>query len=145
MSRVKLNDNWLYRFARNKRNDYSGPAIDPAMWIPLPMLSDWGVSSAVQTGADWFRRDVILPDTTTHMHYMLQIRSVPEQVTVFVNGYRIGVVASGQSFTSDVTPFVNIGHNIVALKVQGGSDSDGGGFGDISLQAVPRQDTVNVL
>lgn len=133
---IDINVDWLYFFSNNKVNDYSDIHIDEAVWIPID-LPDWTVSSKVNSGADWFRRHINLEPTEMCVRYVLQIDRVPEAVTVFVNGKELTQIRGEDAYNGDVTNFVALGRNVIAMKLTCTDNQVGGGFGKVSLTAVP--------
>jgi len=130
---ISLNDDWLYFFAENSRHDLPQVEANLAQWIPLPSLRDWAVSSSVQSGADWFRREVNLDAYVSNTIIRLLIDKAPEEVHVYFNGELLGVVEGGRSLTFDISPKVVNGENIVALRLICVSNSGGGSFGNVQL------------
>lgn len=133
---IDINVDWLYFFSNNKVSDYSDVQIDEAVWIPID-LSDWTVSSNVNSGADWFRRHIQLEPLEGCVRYVLKIERVPEAVTLFVNGKELSQIRGKESYSGDVTNFVALGNNVIAMKLTCTNNEAGGGFGKISLTAIP--------
>ncbi len=134
---IQLNTDWMYFFASSRGADYSARAMNDAAWIPLLDLTDWSVTNAVQSGADWFRRRVRLVATQNCVRYLLVIDSVPEDVRVYVNGQQVGHVRGMKGFRADVTDQVHLGDNLLAFKLTCSSEKSGGRFGRVALRAVP--------
>lgn len=132
-----LDNNWVYFFAENRRDDYSEVDLDISGWIPLERLSDWAVASSSQAGADWFRRNVTLEAPDTCMTFVLHIERVPQDIQVYVNGLLVGEAEGGQPFRHDVTEYVAMGRNVIAMQLVCVFDACGGGFGNFYLQPVP--------
>jgi hypothetical protein len=137
LAATPLDNNWVYFFAENRREDYSQIDLDVSGWVPLEQLSDWAVTSSGQSGADWFRRDVTLEATGSCANYLLHIDRVPQDIHVYVNGTHVGEAEGGQPFHCDVTEYVAMGRNVVAMQLVCVFDACGGGFGKIYLQPVP--------
>jgi hypothetical protein len=136
LTTILLNDNWVYFFAENQRDDYSHVGLDVAGWIPLEKLSDWGVTSSGQGGADWFRCTIALSPTKSCVNYVLQIRNAPQTIAIFLNGQFVDEVPGGESFNGDVTEYVALGENTLAMQLTCLSNACGGSFGSISLQPI---------
>ncbi|MFW5708594.1 MAG: sugar-binding domain-containing protein [Chloroflexota bacterium] len=136
---IHLNENWLYLFVENQRSNFSALDLDESMWIPLPLLSDWAVSSSVQSGADWFRRTFKLDDVNRQMNYRLIIDKVPETVRVFVNGELAGEAGGGQAFESDVSRVLREGTNVIAVQLICTSDRGGGVFGEVHIRSLRQR------
>jgi hypothetical protein len=128
-----LNDNWVYLFAENQRENYSAPDFDDSAWIPLPQLSDWSVASSVNSGADWFRRAIELTSTEVCVNYELTIGHLPETACVYLNGQLVGNAERNKPFGCDVTSYVALGRNVLAIQLIYTSEA-GGGAGDICLR-----------
>ncbi|MDX1994117.1 MAG: hypothetical protein SF029_17150 [bacterium] len=133
MKPILLDDNWYYFYSDNAKANYVAPDLDDSAWIPLPKLSDWAVSSSVQSGVDWFRRSVPLEPTDACVTYSLQIENVPEATEIFVNGKRVGAAQARKPFNMDVTEFVALGRNLISLRLTTQSTQGGGAFGRVRL------------
>lgn len=103
------------------------------------MLDDWAVCSSSRFGADWFRREVVVDEINDYLDYVLVISKVPESVALYVNGQHVGNVKGNKGFCENVTPFLNDGENLIAMKLTCSLRQGGGVFGDIHLQPVPRK------
>lgn len=132
---ISLNDDWRYHFAEKSTADYSALVVNEARWIPLSRLGDWAVGAG-QGGADWFRKTITLEPTEACVNYLLRMENVPETVTVFVNGHKIGSVTDSKYHAFDVTHAVYIGENVIALRLTCATGG-GGGFGGVYLVPVP--------
>jgi hypothetical protein len=135
---ISLNNDWLYFFAENGRQQLEQTDIDLTMWIPLPSLNDWAVSSAMQSGADWFRREINLDDYRQNTIIRLVVDKTPDEVQVFFNGELLGEVASGRSSAFDISLKVAAGLNVIAMRLVCVSDQGGGSFGGVHLDVQAR-------
>ncbi len=131
---ISLNEDWRYYFSEQASADYSALVINDSKWIPLLRLEDWAVGAG-QSGADWFRRTVVLEPTEACVNYLLRLENVPDPLTVFVNGNKIGTLTGRSSYSFDVTHSVYIGENVIALRL--GSVTGNGGFGAVHLIPMP--------
>ena len=136
LNAIRLETDWFYHFARNKKINLSAPTIDETGWIPLPEISDWAVTNAVQSGADWFRRRLIIRSTNVCVRYVLHIEHIPENVEIYLNGRFVGSSRGTRHFKVDVTDFVFLGANLLAMKLTCETNTAGGGFGLIRLQPI---------
>jgi hypothetical protein len=136
LTTLLLEDDWVYFFAENRRDDYRHVGLDVSGWIPLEKLSDWGVTSSGQEGADWFRRIITLKPTASCVNYVLQIKKAPQTIAIFLNGHLVDEVPGGDSFSGDVTQYVALGENTLVMQLTCLSNACGGSFGTISLQPV---------
>lgn len=134
---MSLDKDWLYYFASNPQNDYSQPDVNEAGWIPLPEISDWTVANSAHTGVDWFRRHFTLMPMDGCVRYLLQIEVVPENLTVYINGKKVSDTRTKQDFKADVTDYVTLDENIIALRLTPRSNNAGGSFEKIGLQPIP--------
>lgn len=132
---INLGTDWLYHFTTNTSADFSKTEIKETGWIPLPQLSDWSVSKTGQGGTDWFRRRIVLQPTDGCVRYFLRIERVPESVVVYVNGTKVDAAGGGdpKPFYKDITDYVALGTNILALRLSYSSDKSGGSFGKVTL------------
>jgi hypothetical protein len=131
---ISLEKDWLYYFAENTQSDYSQPKVDDSAWIPLPEISDWVVANSAKSGSDWFRRHVTLEPVADCVRYTLHIDTVPETLAIYVNGKKVGDARTKQTFKVDVTDYVALGENVLAMRLTPRSDNAGGGFDKIRLQ-----------
>jgi hypothetical protein len=139
-----LNSNWCYLFAENTKASFSGVDVDDSRWIPLPNVTDWTVASSAPQGVDWFRRAVMIEPPGMCANYVLRINRVPEALQVYVNGRLAGEASSGKPFSRDVTDFVAVGRNVLALKLTVSKPNGGGTLGDIRLEQVPCDEDTQV-
>ncbi|MBC7872271.1 MAG: hypothetical protein H7Y09_15610 [Chitinophagaceae bacterium] len=137
---ILLDQTWCYFYSSNTKADYSAADLDASPWIPLPYLSDWTMSSSVQSGADWFRREFNLEPTEGCINYLLQIDNAPESTVIYVNGKLVGTIEAHKSFADDVTDAVALGTNIISMKLTAQTNTGGGAFGQIRLQVFPCPD-----
>jgi hypothetical protein len=139
---INLGTDWLYLFTANTGADYSKLDTKNTAWIPLPQLSDWSVTKTGQSGTDWFRRHIELEPTEDCVRYFLRIERVPEQVVIYLNGTRVDSLSASENrpLHTDVTDFVALGENILALKLTYSSDKSGGAFGRVTLIQTPCEE-----
>lgn len=136
---IELNTNWRYRPGDD--DDFSLRKLDDGDWPLLDSLEDWS-DIAPHDDDDpvtWLRRTVKLSPLGYCVVYFLDIREVPLHTEIYVNGKLAGAHKPNSGrFAVDVTRFVSLGTNVIALRLQRGGKVRGEpGFGAIRLQAIP--------
>ncbi len=132
---ITLNDGWSYFFTDNARASFNNVDLNALPWIPLPKLSDWMITASVHFGADWFRRTLVVDAQVMSSETLLKIDKVPDKVTVFFNGYNVGIAKGRHSFTADISTILQTGANELVLKLVCDHCTNGGRFDNVHLQS----------
>jgi len=134
LTSIPLNEDWQYCFTESGAS--KSPDERKVVWIPLPRLSDWAVGTGAQHGVDWFRRTVNIEKEALNEDraYTLCIEHVPQKASVFINNEFAFEAPRNHPFSGNITRYLKVGVNKIALKIKGSASTESGGvFGNISL------------
>jgi beta-galactosidase len=108
----------------------AGPEYDDSAWRLLDLPHDWAVEGAfdpaenpqhgsLPTGVGWYRKSFNLPVEDQGKKLYLEFDGAFRDSTVWVNGFRMGNVASGySSFRYDISDVANYGGaNLIAVRL----------------------------
>lgn len=117
---VNLNREWTYQ-----RGDYPGAeqvAYDDSSWehigLPHSFSIPYFMSSDFYTGYGWYRKKLPLTSADLRKELYLEFDGVFQEAEIYVNGSLAGTHRGGYTgFSIRVTPFVQQGDNLVAVKV----------------------------
>lgn len=99
--------------------------FDGKILVPFPIESSLsGVQKKLTPDSClWYRKVIQRPITNTKEHIMLNFGAVDWQATIFINNKQVGQHTGGyQSFSYDITDFLNQGNNTILVKVYDPSD-----------------------
>ncbi|CAG1770764.1 hypothetical protein BAC2_01259 [uncultured bacterium] len=102
---------------------------------PVPSLPDWSCSR--RYGSPWaayLQHTFHLEPTDECVSYILHIESAPGTVVLYVNGRRLGEFDGSLPFSFDITDYVALEDNSMALRVE---CAESGRFGKLHLQPLP--------
>ncbi len=133
MQPIDLSAGWRY---------FPTEVMDPAFGTSALDESSWGLLDRLSA----YPRDVLSfykemhlqrtfgldPILDVCLRYQLHIPSAPGGTAVYVNGWHVGNVDAGKSFSTDVTDYVMLEDNLILLKL-----SRKGDFETLLLQPVP--------
>ena len=115
-----LNGKWNFAFDENNDKDYSG-GVSGQLEINVPFVYQTEASGInVQKRVDcvWYSREVVLDAKQVAGDVLLHFEGSDYKTEVWVNGKRAGEDKGAyHRLTFDVTPFVQEGKNVVAVKV----------------------------
>ncbi|HZZ20451.1 MAG TPA: glycoside hydrolase family 2 TIM barrel-domain containing protein [Opitutaceae bacterium] len=107
------------------------PSFNDSSWRSLDLPHDWSIEGAydekapsagpggyLPTGIGWYRKTFTLPAGSPSRSVTIQFDGVYEHSTVWINGHDVGTRPYGySSFAYDLTPYLNAGSNVLAVKV----------------------------
>ena len=121
-----FNDNWL--FALNKDDvKYSKADYSDGHWRKLSLPHDWSIEQQLSPtlasctgylpgGIGWYRKHFSIDDNAAR-HY-IYFEGVYNRSEVYLNGQLLGKRPNGYvSFMYDITPFLEKGDNVLAVRV----------------------------
>lgn len=115
-----LNGKWNFAFDENNDKDYSC-GVSGQLEINVPFVYQTEASGInVQKRVDcvWYSREVVLDAKQVAGDVLLHFEGSDYKTEVWVNGKRAGEDKGAyHRLTFDVTPFVQEGKNVVAVKV----------------------------
>jgi hypothetical protein len=126
---ISLNDGWTVEYFEKEPDLYELAAAG----IPVPSLRAFTCSGRLDgTWMAWLTRTFDVPPILeVCLRYDLHIRAAPGVILLYVNGRRLGEVDGARPFVFDVTDFITLEDNQVALRVD---CAQGGAFGDVFLK-----------
>jgi len=98
----------------------------------LPKLSDLSHQLPDGKPIEMRRAFDLEPIGEVCLRFILHIDAAPDETTVQMNGWAVGVVQAGQPLVADVTDYVTLEDNGLVLTVH-----YNGTFGDVWLARVP--------
>ena len=149
---VKFNEDWRFVLADDsmaQRIDY-----DDSRWQSLMLPHDWSIegtpSQALASctgylpgGIGWYRKHFTVTDEAAR-HY-IYFEGIYNRSDVYVNGYHLGHRPNGYvSFMYDLTPYLNGGDNVIAVRVDHSRYADSrwytgsGIYRDVYLVSAPE-------
>jgi beta-galactosidase len=124
-----IDDGW--RFNRADVSGAQATSFNDAAWSAVTLPHTWNAldgqdgGSNYYRGVGWYRRHVTVPADTTGRRVYLQFDAANIVTDVYVNGTAVGQHRGGfAAFRFDVTPYVQAGDNVVAVKVSNASVGD---------------------
>jgi len=88
----------------------------------------------------WLERTFYLHPTEECVRYSLVIEQVHRQAALFVNGQHVADIGTAHANTIDITDYVALERNTIALRLENVANTGNGGFGDVRLIAQPCSD-----
>ena len=149
---VKFNEDWRFVLADDsmaQRIDY-----DDSRWQSLMLPHDWSIEAApsqalasctgyLPGGIGWYRKHFTVTDEAAR-HY-IYFEGIYNRSDVYVNGYHLGHRPNGYvSFMYDLTPYLNGGDNVIAVRVDHSRYADSrwytgsGVYRDVYLVSAPE-------
>ena len=149
---VKFNEDWRFVLADDsmaQRIDY-----DDSRWQSLMLPHDWSIEAApsqalasctgyLPGGIGWYRKHFTVTDEAAR-HY-IYFEGIYNRSDVYVNGYHLGHRPNGYvSFMYDLTPYLNGGDNVIAVRVDHSRYADSrwytgsGIYRDVYLVSAPE-------
>ena len=119
-----------WRFLLGDSVQMSQTDYNDSWWRKLDVPHDWAiegdfyagnpsgaVGGALPGGVGWYRKCFTLPSIGNE-NLFIEFDGVYMNSTVFVNGHQVGFRPYGySSFEYDITPYVKVGKNVVAVRV----------------------------
>ena len=149
---VKFNEDWRFVLADDsmaQRIDY-----DDSRWRPLMLPHDWSIEGApsqtlasctgyLPGGIGWYRKHFTVADESAR-HY-IYFEGIYNRSDVYINGHHLGHRPNGYvSFMYDLTPYLNGGDNVIAVRVDHSRYADSrwytgsGIYRDVYLVSAPE-------
>ncbi|MBR5842144.1 MAG: DUF4982 domain-containing protein [Bacteroidaceae bacterium] len=149
---VKFNEDWRFVLADDgmaQRIDY-----DDSRWRPLMLPHDWSIEEApsqalasctgyLPGGIGWYRKHFTVADESAR-HY-IYFEGIYNRSDVYINGHHLGHRPNGYvSFMYDLTPYLNGGDNVIAVRVDHSRYADSrwytgsGIYRDVYLVSAPE-------
>lgn len=126
-------DNWYWRYVSDR--------VDITDTLPFEgKLLSWQAEKPIPGWWLWCFSRFFLEPTEMCVHYWLHADDVPGLVTVDVGGRRVGEGGMGP-LSLDVTDYVTLEHNEIALMLDLSVVQPGAHFGRVWLEAVPCEDS----
>jgi hypothetical protein len=128
---ISLDRDWLCEYFEHEPDVYELASSA----LAVPSLAGWTCSGRYDGGwAAYLQHTFFLEPTDFCVSYFLQIESAPGNIVLFVNGRRLGQFDGSRPFSFDITDYVALEENSLALRVDCGGR---GRFGRVYLQPVP--------
>jgi len=127
--RLLMDKNW--KFIQSDIKEAEKPTYDDTKWRTLNLPHDWSIEGEFKedaatkgpggylpTGIGWYRKHFNIASTGKGQQFRIEFDGVYMNSDVWINGQHLGKHPYGYtSFYYDLTPFVNKGENIIAVKV----------------------------
>ncbi|OAQ42042.1 hypothetical protein A5893_02700 [Pedobacter psychrophilus] len=125
---ISLDKNWKFQyggtdFAETKDfNDQAWSTVNvPHTWNAKDVFDD---DLTYARGIAWYRKNIDISNSQLNQKASLYFDGVYQTADVYVNGAFVGCHKGGYTaFTFDITGFLNIGKNTIAVKVDNTQDS----------------------
>ncbi|WP_430809502.1 MULTISPECIES: sugar-binding domain-containing protein [unclassified Carboxylicivirga] len=128
-TRESLDLNW--HFIQEDIQNAEQVSFDDSQWRQLNVPHDWsiegeynennpaGIAGAfLPTGIGWYRKQLVIEDLKPDEKYFVEFDGVYMNSDVWINGHHLGNRPYGYiSFSYDLTPFLNEGTNVIAVRV----------------------------
>ncbi len=113
----------------------------------IPLNLNWQMNGAdrFSTLADWTQHSFAQGETVelrqvfdlepigeVCLRFFLHIEAAPDDTTVKMNAWDVGMIQDGQSLIADITDYVTLDDNVLLLTV-----CQNGIFGEVRLERVP--------
>ena len=121
----KCCEEWLFRLGDDSAALH--PAYDDSRWTRVRLPHDWSVKQPLSPslasctgylpgGIGWYRRHFTVDDSAAR-HY-IYFEGIYNRSRVYLNGHLLGERPNGYvSFLYDMTPYLNKGDNVLAVRV----------------------------
>jgi beta-galactosidase len=127
--RLLMDKNW--KFIQSDIKEAEKTDYDDTKWRTLNLPHDWSIEGEFKedaatkgpggylpTGIGWYRNHFNIASTGKSQQFRIEFDGVYMNSDVWINGQHLGKHPYGYtSFYYDLTPFVNKGENIIAVKV----------------------------
>jgi beta-galactosidase len=124
-----FDNNW--KFVQEDIKDAERQEFDDSKWRTLNLPHDWSIEGEFKedavtqgpggylpTGIGWYRKHFSLSSIGKDQQFWIEFDGVYMNSDVWINGQHLGKHPYGYtSFYYDLTPFVNKGENIIAVRV----------------------------
>ncbi len=125
--------------------EYVKPGFDDSGWRLLNLPHDWGIEGPFKQeypgetgklpwwGVGWYRKHFSVPASDAGRRFRLEVDGAMSYAAVWVNGKFVGGWPYGYaSFAFDITPYIQTGNNVVAIRLDNPEESSrwypGGGI-----------------
>ncbi|HYO87092.1 MAG TPA: hypothetical protein VER79_00500 [Candidatus Limnocylindrales bacterium] len=129
---ISLDEGWTVEYFERDPSLYEFAALGQ----PVPSLRAFSCSRRVDEG--WLvlltRTFDVPPILDVCLRFDLHMEAAPGPVVVYMNGRRLGEIDGDHPFVCDVTDFITLEDNLIALRVD---CAQGGAFRDVLLKAEP--------
>lgn len=131
---VIFNDNWKFNLINDSTANASSPEFNDSDWQTLSLPHDWSTdyypSPSLNSctgyfpgGIGWYRKNFTINDSLPKHHIFFE--GVYNRSEVYINGHLLGKRPNGYiSFYYDITPYLNPGENVIAVKVDHSREAD---------------------
>ena len=127
--RLLMDKNW--KFIQSDIKEAEKPTYDDTKWRTLNLPHDWSIEGEFKedavtkgpggylpTGIGWYRKHFNIASTGKGRQFRIEFDGVYMNSDVWINGQHLGKHPYGYtSFYYDLTPLINKGENIIAVKV----------------------------
>jgi len=128
-TRTSLDFDW--KFIQKDITTAKNPAFDDSAWRLLNVPHDWSIEGEYKeenpsgkagaflpTGIGWYRKDITIEKLAPNEKVFIEFDGVYMNSDVWINGQHLGNRPYGYaSFSYDLTPYLNEGSNILAVRV----------------------------
>lgn len=125
--RLSFDEGW--KFCRGDFPGAEAPGFSDQAWRDVDLPHDWSIEGPyakdeptggsggyLPTGFGWYRKRFTLP--ATNRRVQIEFDGVYQRSDVWINGRHLGFRPYGySSFSYDLTPHLNAGENVVAVRV----------------------------
>ncbi|AUD05690.1 sialate O-acetylesterase [Spirosoma pollinicola] len=107
---------------------WGGANLDDTNWKSMNMPGDWEWSGLpTLDGVVWFRQEIMIPEGSNLQKMTLNIESIADSDSTFINGQMVGSIKGGRPRAYAVPDgLLKPGRNVIAIRV-----ADNGGSGGI--------------
>lgn len=127
--RVSIDFDW--RFIQKDIDGAESISFDDSEWRQLNVPHDWSIEGAydennpsgiagafLPAGIGWYRKSLMIEKLQDDDKYFVEFDGVYMNSDVWINGYHLGNRPYGYiSFSYDLTPYLNEGENLLAVRV----------------------------
>lgn len=127
--RTSIDFDW--KFIQQDVKNAAAANFDDSSWRTLNVPHDWsiegtyaednpaGIAGAyLPTGIGWYRKKLSIENLQDHEKYFVEFDGVYMNSDVYINGHHLGNRPYGYiSFSYDITPYLQSGKNILAVRV----------------------------
>ena len=119
MQKILFNDGWKFKKLPIEKKDEI-IETSGADWLDVQLPHDWLIydtHNLYESGTGWYAKQFTVDEISSN-RFLITFDGVYFNSTVFVNGNKAGVWRNGYTaFTIDITDFLNIGNNTIAMCV----------------------------
>lgn len=131
--RQNFDRGWLFCLGDEK--EMASPSYTDAGWRHLNLPHDWSIEGnfsknnpsgtgggALPGGIGWYRKHFMMGKKDSHSRYYIDFDGVYMNSDVYLNGHLLSHRPFGYiSFEYDMTPYLNQGDNVIAVRVDNGN------------------------